>query len=162
MLPVHDNRKGGQGMRCPRLSAFGVGPAAGCFVLGATMAAAASPDLRGTWKVEGDSIVGGASPFHPANAPPAAQGMVPRLRHVSMTLRVDGQEGERFWGVSANADATEDFIGSFTGEPGGRFLYVDVDGFMEGTVGADGTMRYCYRHVTPTSRVISCGTATRE
>ena len=88
--------------------------------------------------------------------------MVPRLRHVSMTLRVDGQEGERFWGVSTNADATEDFIGSFTGEPGGRFLYVDVDGFMEGTVGADGTMRYCYRHVTPTSRVISCGTATRE
>jgi hypothetical protein len=137
------------------------GLAAGCLVLGVTAAAAAPPDLRGTWRVEGNSIVEGASPFHPANAPPAPQGMAPRLRHVSMTLRVDGQEGERFWGVATNPDASEDFIGSFTGEAG-RFLLVDVDGFMEGTVGADGTMRYCYRHVTPTSRVISCGTGTRE
>ena len=147
-------------MRRLLLPAFCVGLAAGCFVLGATAAVAASPDLRGTWGVEGDSIVEGAAPFHPANASPAAQGMAPRLRHVTLTLRVDGQEGERFWGVATNADATEDFIGSFTGEPGGRFLLVDVDGFMEGTVGADGIMRYCYRHVTPTSRVISCGTAT--
>ena len=149
-------------MRRALLSTYYVSLATGCLVLGATPAVAVSPDLRGTWKVEGDSIVGGASPFHPTNASPPAQGMAPRLRHVSMTLRVDGQEGERFWGVSTNADATEDFIGSFTGEPGGRFLYVDVDGFLDGTVGADGTMHYCYRHVTPTSRVISCGTATRE
>jgi hypothetical protein len=137
------------------------GLAAGCLVLGATAAAAAPPDLRGTWKVEGDSIVVGAAPFHPANAPPVAQGTTPRLRHASLTLRVDGQEGERFWGVATNAHAGEDFIGSFTGEAG-RFLLVDVDGFMEGTVGADGTMRYCYRHITPASRVISCGTGTRE
>ena len=136
------------------------GLAAGCLGLGPS-AAAAPPDLRGTWRVEGNGIAEGAAPFHPANAPPVAQGMAPRLRHVSLTLRVDGQEGERFWGVATNADASEDFIGSFTGEAG-RFLLLDVDGFMEGTVGADGTMRYCYRHVTPTSRVISCGTGTRE
>ena len=136
------------------------GLAAGCLGLGPS-AAAAPPDLRGTWRVEGNGIAEGPAPFHPANAPPVAQGMAPRLRHVSLTLRVDGQEGERFWGVATNADASEDFIGSLTGEAG-RFLLVDVDGFMEGTVGADGTMRYCYRHVTPTSRVISCGTGTRE
>ena len=148
-------------MRRLLLPAFCIGLAAGCLVLGATMAAAASPDLHGTWRVEGDGIVEGASPFHPTNASPA-QGMAPRLRHVSMTLRFDGQEGERFWGAATNADASENFIGSFTGEPGGRFLLVDVDGFMEGTVGADGTLRYCYRHITPASRVISCGTATRD
>ena len=95
---------------------------AGCLVLGVTTAAAAQPDLRGTWRVEGNSIVAGAAPFHPANAPPAAQGMTPRLRQVSLTLRVDGQEGERFWGVATNPDASEDFIGSFTDEAG-SFLY---------------------------------------
>ena len=141
------------------MSCAGLAP--GCLVLGATAAAAAPPDLHGAWRVEGSSIGEGAAPFHPGNAPPAAQGMAPRLRHVSITLRVDGQEGERFWGVYTNADASEDFIGSFTGEAG-RFLLVDVDGFTEGTVGADGSMQYCYRHVTSASRVISCGTGTRE
>ena len=146
-------------MRHPRLSAFCVGLVVGYFVLGATEAVAASPDLRGAWKETASS---GARHLPPGQRLASGPGYGPASRHVSMTLRVDGQEGERFWGVSTNADATEDFIGSFTGEPGGRFLYVDVDGFMEGTVGADGTMHYCYRHVTPTSRVISCGTATRE
>jgi hypothetical protein len=137
------------------------GLAAGCLVLGATAAAAAAPDMRGTWRMEANVILEGALPHHPADAPPPAEGMAPRLRRLSGTLRVEGQEGDRLWGTFATEYASEPFIGILTGE-GGRFLYVDTDGFLEGTVGEDGTMRYCYRQVTPTSRVAACGTATRE
>ena len=49
----------------------------------------------------------------------------------------------------------------FTGVDG-RFIRVDVDGFAEGELGEDGAIRYRYRHVTPASRVVSCGTAMRE
>ncbi len=76
-------------------------------------------------------------------------------------MRVEGQEGERFWGVIESPNASEEFIGMFTGV-GGRFIRIDVDGFAEGELGEDGTIRYCYRHVTPNSRVVSCGAATRE
>ena len=76
-------------------------------------------------------------------------------------MRVEGQEGERFWGTIESPTASEEFIGMFTGVDG-QFIRVDVDGFAEGELGEDGAIRYCYRHVTPASRVASCGTAMRE
>ncbi len=129
---------------------------------GADAADAAAPDMRGTWKVDGSAIVAGATPHHPADAPPPAAGTKPRLRPFVGTLRVDGQEGDRFWGTGVSQTAaSEDFIGSFTGE-GRRFVAADSDGFFEGSVGEDGVIRYCYRHTTSASRVVSCGTARRE
>jgi hypothetical protein len=154
--------KGGQQMRRPRLPAPCAGLAAGCLVLGATGAVAATPDMQGTWRQEATAIVTGAGGHHPADAPPPAEGQKPRLRPFVGTLRVTGQEGERFWGTVESPPFKEDIIGIFTGEAGGRFLYVDTDGFAEGSVGEDGTARYCYWHVTATSRVISCGIMTRE
>jgi hypothetical protein len=145
--------------RRPRMPLAGL--AAACLVSGATAAAAASPDLRGTWRMEAAAIVKGAVPFHPADAPPPAEGTKPRLRPFTGTLRMVGQDGARFWGVVENEFASEELIGSFTGE-GGRFIMVDVDGMFEGEFLDDGMIRYCYRHVTPTSGVVSCGTMTRE
>jgi hypothetical protein len=133
------------------LAAGGVGPAA----------AAAAPDVRGEWAISGKAIVVGAAPQHPADAPPPAAGQEPRLREFGGTMRVEGQEGERFWGVIESPVAPEPFVAMFTSE-GGRFVQVDVDGFTEGELGEDGTIRYCYRHVTQESRVVSCGTATRR
>jgi hypothetical protein len=128
---------------------------------GASAADAAAPDLRGTWKVESSAIVVGDAPHHPAAAPPAAEGTKPRLRPFTGTFRIDGQEGGRFWGTTVSPATSEDFIGSFTGE-GRRFVMVDTDGFFEGSLGENGVIHFCYRHTTPTSRVVSCGTATRE
>jgi hypothetical protein len=126
-----------------------------------TAAEATAPDLRGEWKMEADAIVVGRAPHHPADAAPPAEGTKPRLRAFTGTMRVVGQEGDRFWGVIDSPAASDEFVGMFTGD-GGRFIRVDVDGFAEGELGGDGMIRYCYRHVTSDSRVVSCGTATRR
>jgi hypothetical protein len=132
-----------------------------CLVSGATAAAAASPDMRGTWKMEAEAIVRGAVPFHPADAPPAPEGSKPRLRHFAGTLRIAGQDGARFWGVVENELVSEELIGSLTGEAG-RFVILDVDGEFEGELLESGTIRYCYRHLTAGAGVIACGTMARE
>jgi len=146
------------------LPRFLTGFAAGCLAVAAAAwpaPAAAAPDVRGTWKLHGAAIVAGAGAHHPADAPPPAEGGKPRLRTSEITLRVTGQEGARFWGTVASRSYQEDLIGIFTGE-GGRFSYVDTDGVLEGTLGEDGTIRYCYRQNAPALRVISCGTGRRE
>lgn len=129
---------------------------AGCCVLLTTAAAAAAPDIRGTWAISGHAIVVGAAPTHPAT-----EGSGPRLRPFADTMRVEGQEDQHFWGSIESETAREEFIGMFTGV-GSTFIRVDFDGFAEGELHADGTIRYCYRHVTAGSRVVSCGTATRR
>ena len=72
----------------------------------------------------------GAGAHHPAHAPPAADEggstWKPRLRTFGGTMRIDGQEGERFWGTLESPYYREDLVGTFTGE-GGRFLMVDSD-----------------------------------
>ena len=98
--------------------------AAGCLVVSATAAAAATPDMR-------DAIVVGGAPNHPADAPPPAVGTKPRLRAFAGTMRVEGQEGERFWGTIESPTASEEFIDMFTGVAG-RFIRVDVDGLRTG------------------------------
>jgi hypothetical protein len=128
----------------------------------ASAADTAAPDIRGTWRVEGSAIVVGDAPHHPAAAPPTAKGTKPWLRPFVGTFRIDGQEGARFWGTTVSPAASEDFIGTFTGGEGRRFVVVDPDGFFEGSLGEDGVIHYCYRHTTPTSSVASCGTAIRE
>jgi hypothetical protein len=150
-------------MRGPRqLAESTVIAALGLAAGGVASTAAAAPDVRGEWAISGKAIVVGAAPQHPAEAPPPAEGTKPRLREFSGTMRVEGQEGgERFWGVIESPVAPEPFVAMFTGE-GGRFVRVDVDGFTEGEFGEDGTIRYCYRHVTAGLRVVSCGTATRR
>jgi hypothetical protein len=119
------------------------------------------PDMRGTWQVQSTVIVAGGGQHHPAGAPATQAGGDARLRDFTGTIRIAGQEGERFWGIIESPAYQEDLIGTFTGEGGGRFLAVDADGFYEGSVAEPGRLRFCYRHVTATSRVVCCGTAAR-
>ena len=117
------------------------------------------PAVTGTWSVEESAVVIGANEHFPT---PGYPGVAPRLLDYRGTLRVAGQRDRRFWGtMEERAGRGEDVIGIFTGE-GRRFLMVDEDGVIEGEMSGDGgTMRYCHRHVSPTARVASCGTATR-
>jgi hypothetical protein len=138
---------------------------AACAVLLAPVgpAAGAAPDIRGTWHLQGAVVVTGAGQHYPAEGPASAEGAAPRLRPFDGTLQIVGQEGDRFWGTVASANYREDLVGIFTGEGEGRkFLYVDTDGFGEGSVTSAGTLRVCYRHINPTSRLAGCSTATRE
>ena len=121
----------------------------------------AVPDLRGTWKVEGEAIVTGAGGHHPGNAEPKAEGNKPRLRKFDATLTITGQEGVRFWGTLSSPAQTEDIIGTFTGD-GGRFVAVDSDGYHSGEALASGSIHDCYQQADPTYHVAACWTATRE
>ena len=77
-------------MRRPSLPLTLASLAAGCLVVSATAAAAATPDMRGTWAINGNAIVVGGAPNHPADAPPPAVGTKPRLRAFTGTMRVEG------------------------------------------------------------------------
>ena len=147
----------------------GLAAAGSCLVLaaaGAALAAdpAAVPDMVGTREVDTPVVVAGAGAHHPVNAPPAAEGgrtWKPRLRTFTGTMRVVGQEGERFWGTLESPYYREDPVGVFTGESG-RFLMVDSDGFHEGEVTGPGRIRYCYRQNDLDLKVVGCGTMTKE
>jgi hypothetical protein len=61
----------------------------------ATAAVAQTPDLRGTWKGESESIImGPGNPHHAATPSPA-----PRLNSVPFTLTIDKQDGRRISGT---------------------------------------------------------------
>ena len=52
----------------------------------------ATPDLRGTWKGQSESIILGTGNPHHA-APPSTE---PRLNSVAFTVTIDKQDGPRF------------------------------------------------------------------
>jgi hypothetical protein len=69
----------------------------------ATTVVAQTPDLRGTWKGESESIIMGPGNPHHAATPSAA----PRLNSVAFTLTIDRQDGRRFSGTFSSARATD-------------------------------------------------------
>jgi hypothetical protein len=164
MLPRREIINGERAMPHQRLAALLAGIAAGIVLATAAVAAAAdtaAPDIRGTWRLEAKAIVLGAGQHHPADPGERIEPGKPRLRKLAPTLRITGQEGERFWGAIESPAYKEDFVGAFTGE-GRGFIGVDSDGFYQGNVGEDGVVSYCYQHTTPESRLVACGTGRRE
>ena len=113
-------------------------------------------DMKGTWKGTGDAIIDGLTAYHP----PGAAGTKPsgnyRLRAVTYTYKIDGQDGKRFWGtVSSDAVANERLIGSLSND--GRWIYmVGKDGFLDGQIVDPDTIQMCYRQVNTASAIVGC------
>jgi hypothetical protein len=113
-------------------------------------------DMKGTWKGSGEAIIDGLTTYHP----PGATGTQPsgnyRLRAVTYTYKIDGQDGKRFWGsVSSDAVANERLIGSLSND--GKWIYMaGREGFLDGQVVDADTIQMCYRHVTATSAIVGC------
>jgi hypothetical protein len=113
------------------------------------------PDLRGTWKGESESIVLGGSPHHPAS-----QSAVPRLTSVPFTLKIDQQEGRRFFATFSSARHSETVVAVISRS--GTIFMVDDDGYSSGTLLAPNRMELCYLHWSATSRIASCTELTKQ
>ncbi len=124
-------------------------------LVGAGGAAAQSYiDLKGTWVGTGQSIVDGPAPHHPADAPAVSVG-THRLREVTFTTRIEGQDGRRFWGTLSSEHKQERIIGSFS--VNGKHVYmVNEVGYIDGDVVDADTLEICYRHVNASSAVVAC------
>ena len=115
----------------------------------------ATPDLRGTWKGESQSIILGGAAHHPA-----VTAGEPRLTNVPFTLVVDKQDGRRFSGTFSSARHSETVIAVVS--QSGTIFMVDDDGYSAGTMLAANRMEVCYLHLSSASRIASCTELTKQ
>jgi hypothetical protein len=114
-----------------------------------------TPDLRGTWKGDSESIVlGGGNAHHSA----AAQ--EPELRSVPFTLTVDKQDGRRLSDTFSSARGGSKVIAVISRS--GTVLLADIEGFSLGTMLAPDRMDLCYLKHSSEARIASCVELTKQ
>ena len=115
----------------------------------------ATPDLRGTWKGAGKSIIYGNNPHHAGSETLASP---PRLQDFEFTFVVDGQDGRLVWGHSFSKDAAtnEPFAWVITAD-GKTIMGADTDGYFNMSVQSPDRMEMCYAHagVSPTKSIVA-------
>ena len=118
---------------------------------------AAVPDLKGTWTGKGKAIVLGATPHRnsPGKKTPADP---PRVRDVTATHIVEGQDGRVAWGRSSSAvaDNKEPFVWAITND-NRSIIGADLDGYFRITLITPDRMEKCYVHngTSPSRSVVA-------
>ena len=103
-------------------------------VLATTVAAGAQavPDLKGTWSGQWRTVIYGTNPHHPAPGTPAG---APRIREITFTMEIEGQDGRLLWGKSwSNPDRKEPFAATIA--PDGKIIGSDMDGSLSMSIAA--------------------------
>ena len=84
------------------------------------------PDLKGTWSGRWRTVIHGQNPHHPGTEAAASAA---RVREITFTLEIEGQDGHLLWGKSwSDPTSKEPFAATVT--PDGRTI-----------IGADTTAR---------------------
>ena len=135
--------------------------AAAAVLATATVALAQStPDLKGTWSGKWRTVILGSNPHHPPSGPAD----VPRVREITFTFEIEGQDGRLIWGKSwSSPERKEPFVASITGD-GRTIIGADSDGSLTMRIGGRGRMDACYVHPANSpsqSMVASCGALQR-
>jgi hypothetical protein len=121
---------------------------------------AAIPDLKGTWSGKGKAIVLGANAHHPGKKATGKKAAAeqPRVRDVSATHIVEGQDGRVAWGRSSSAvaDEKEPFVWALTND-NRSIIGADLDGYFRITLITPDRMEKCYvqNGVSPSRAVVA-------
>ena len=120
------------------------------------------PDLKGTWSGPWKSVVYGNNPHHPGHETHANP---PRIREITFTFEIQGNEGRMFWGQhwSSNHTFKEPFAAVIMPD-GKTILGSDADGSFSGSVTAQDRIELCYTHtaLSPSKSIVAgCGIAER-
>ena len=119
-----------------------------------------APDLKGAWSGKFRTIILGSNPHHP----PGGAADAPRVREITFTFDIEGQDGRLLWGKSwSNPERKEPFVASITSD-GRTIIGADTDGSLTMRIGGRGRMDLCYIHpaTSPSqSMLASCGTMQR-
>ncbi|WP_395712272.1 hypothetical protein [Reyranella sp.] len=122
-----------------RLSLFGIA----AVVAWSGAASAQSLDMKGTWVGTSKSIVSGLPAHHPATvaAKPAGDN---RLTEVPFTTRIEGQDGNRVWGINSSPAASLPIVGVISPDGKQLRLIVKGRGIVEGTIVDPDTIEIFY------------------
>ena len=116
---------------------------------------AAVPDLKGTWNGKGKAVVFGTNAYHPG---PKAKAAAPRVREVTATHIVEGQDGRVAWGRSSTTDANQKelFVWALTND-NRSIIGADLDGYFRITLITPDRMEKCYVHngTSPSRSVVA-------
>ena len=121
---------------------------------------AAIPDLKGTWTGKGKAIVFGANAHHPGKKATGKKAAAdqPRVRDVTATHIVEGQDGRVAWGRSSStvADEKEPFVWALTND-NRSIIGADLDGYFRITMITPDRMEKCYVHngTSPSRSVVA-------
>jgi hypothetical protein len=114
-------------------------------------------NLRGIWKGDSESVITDSGNAHHAETP---QSPKPHVSSVAFTLKIDHQDGRRFWGTFSSARLTESVIGVISRN--GALYFVDIKGYSFGTLLAPDRLEMCYLQTASSGRVASCTELTKQ
>lgn len=121
----------------------------------------AAPDLVGTWSGPFRTVIFGNNPHHPGSETVATP---PRIREITFTFDVEGQDGNLLWGQSwSDPSRKEPFAATITAD-GKTIVGADTDGSLTMRVAGPDTMELCYTHpgLGPSQSIVaSCGVMAR-
>lgn len=138
--------------------ACGTGALVGLALAAGTPAAAQEiPNLVGTWKGDARAVHIGPNPYRLPNGNEPTFGD----NLVAFTYVVTQQEGTHFAGKT-EGKFVETFIGGLKPPDYRSGIFIDDDGTYDFTLRDENTIDFCYHHLYPTSRVVSCFTITRQ
>jgi hypothetical protein len=127
--------------------------------LAAPAAAQRAPDLKGTWSGQWRTVIFGENPHHPGGTADT-----PRVREVTFTVEIEGQDGRLIWGKSwSNPERKEPFAFTVTFDRR-TIIGADADGSWIGRIGGRNRLEMCYTHtaLSPSKSIVaSCGTLQR-
>lgn len=130
--------------------------------MSAGAAAQTVPDLKGVWSGQFKSIVFGHNPHHPGSPTISDP---PRVRDITFTYEVQGQEGRVLWGHSWSDPSRKEPFGAMLMQDGKAIVGSDTDGSMSGGLVAADRWELCYTHtgLGPSKSIItSCGVMQRQ
>ena len=68
-------------------------------------------DMKGNWSGTAKAIVEGLAAHHPAGDGSKPAGSIGRLDEVTFRYKIEGQDGQRFWGTLSSPNRTDPVIG---------------------------------------------------
>ena len=118
----------------------------------------AAPNLVGVWSGPFRSVIFGHNPHHPGSETLTAP---PRVREISFTFEIEGQDGNLLWGRSWSSDPAkkEPFAATITAD-GKTIVGADTDGSLTMSIAAADSLELCYTHtgLGPSQSIVaSCG-----
>lgn len=123
--------------------------------------AQSAPDLKGTWSGRWKTVIFGHNPHHPGSETTAS---APRIREITFTMEIEGQNGRLLWGRSWSDPAQkEPFAASMTSDDK-TIVGADGDGSLTLHITGPNQLEACYTHsaLSPTKSIVaSCGSLQR-
>jgi hypothetical protein len=133
-------------------------------LLASAVAAAAQtvPDLKGTWSGQWKTVIYGSNPHHPGRETLAR---APRVRDITYTVEIEGQDGRLVWGKSWSDPSRKEPFAAYVAPDGKTIVGSDTDGSLSISISSADRLDGCYTHTAlgrTRSIVASCGTMQRS